>query len=377
MNRDRLAKEWQPPSVPDVEAANLCKLVDDWPLGMAWLDAADRVVAVNQTLCAWWRSTQAALLGRRIDELWQLGGGVDEPRARCGQASFERRLVRPDGSTLGVYGRLIPLAQESGGAVLVLLDLTERMAAEQALRESDRYKTEFLSVLSHELRNPLAPMRTALALLQREVLSVRGGQALEIAQRQLNQCIRIVDDLLDTSRLSQGKVSLRVERVLLSRVMQTVLENTQAMRSERNQQLHLVGIDQPIWLSADPARLQQIFENVLINASKYTDQQGWITVRITVDAQHVTVQIADTGVGVAREQLPHMFELFKQVDSQANRSAGGLGIGLALVKQLVELHGGQVAMHSDGLGQGTTVTIELPHRARRMDERATMWRELG
>jgi PAS domain S-box-containing protein len=354
-------------SAPGVET--LFKVVENWPIGLVWLDRGGRVVAINQTLCSVLGTIRSALVGRTQAELWR---GLKPESDNPDQPSLDLRVVGPDGAVRWLYGRATALHGADGsasGTVWALIDLTERIVAEQALRESERYKTEFLAVLSHELRNPLAPLRNALALLQRETLSSRGGQALAIAQRQLGQCIRIVEDLLDTSRLSQGKVALRIERVLLSRVLHTVLENTQALRAERAQALQLIGVDQSIWLNADPARLQQIFENVLINASKYTDRQGCITVRVSVDQERVTVAISDTGVGIAPEYLPQVFELFKQVDTHASRCAGGLGIGLALVKQLVELHGGQVAMHSAGLGQGATVTIGLPHRARGMGQR--------
>ncbi len=345
---------------------SLGRAANQLAIGLGLFDTRQRLTDANEALCSLLGRSREAVLGGTPLQL----GLLPSPSQRRG--ALEVRLLRPDGSVVWLHAVLSRLTNVQGrgvGSAYVAIDLTDRIVAEQALRESDRHKGEFLSVLSHELRNPLAPVRNALALLQREALSKTGHQAVTIAQRQLAQSVRIVDDLLDTSRLSQGKVELRLERVQLAKIVQTALDNLQPMLAERQQQLACVLPEAPLWLTADPARLQQILENLLINASKYTDPGGGIELRAQVSGEHITVQIADTGLGIAPEHLPRVFELFKQVNARDARCHGGLGIGLALVKQLVELHGGQVSVRSAGVGQGSTFTFALPYRGRSLEQR--------
>ncbi|HTM25360.1 MAG TPA: ATP-binding protein [Vicinamibacterales bacterium] len=282
---------------------------------------------------------------------------------RC-SFSNEIEIVRADGSILHVQNDVEPLYDTRGriyGCVSVCVDLTDRKRAEHALREADRRKDEFLATLSHELRNPLAPIRTAL-----EVMRLAQGNAAVVEkaratiERQLLQLVRLTDDLLDVARITQDKVHLRRERIDLRSVVQQAVE---AIRSLADAQRHALSIDlppTPIWVDADPVRLAQAFSNLLNNATKFTEPGGKIDVRADVDGHAVAVSISDSGVGIPAAMLPRVFEMFTQLQGYRDRALGGLGIGLTLAKRLVELHGGTIDAHSEGLGRGSTFTARLP-----------------
>ncbi len=241
-------------------------------------------------------------------------------------------------------------------------DVTDRRRAEEAMREADRQKDEFLAVLAHELRNPLATIRAAL-----EVLRLRGpdrreaaGWAREMIGRQLAHLVRLVDDLLDTSRLSLGKIALRREPVDLADVVAQAVEASRPLIGSRGQALTVEPPREPIRLSADRTRLVQVVSNLLSNAAKYTDPGGRITLAAGREGEEAVVRVRDTGIGIRAEILPRVFDLFEQAGRSQDRALGGLGIGLALVKRLVELHGGVVEAHSDGPGRGSEFIVRLP-----------------
>jgi signal transduction histidine kinase len=253
------------------------------------------------------------------------------------------------------------------GVAFWFMDVTARKHAEQrlqaqaeALRIADQRKDEFLAVLAHELRNPLAPLRNALKILEREPLSGRGLQALQIGVRQTGLLARLVDDLLEVSRITRGKIELRIERFPMERVIGEVVQGIGATFEERAQRLVADLPDEPVWVDADPVRVAQIVENLLSNASKYTDRGGAITLTLREGADDVALAVRDTGVGIAPENLGRVFELFAQIDTSMARAGGGLGIGLALVRQLAEMHGGHVRADSDGPGLGSTFTVVVP-----------------
>lgn len=241
------------------------------------------------------------------------------------------------------------------------VDITVRKTLELALRESDRRKDEFLAMLAHELRNPLAPMRTAIALLQRQdAAGVDTGTLVGMLQRQVDHMAQLVDDLLEVSRITHGRIVLRREPVLLGTAVYAALETVSSMASLRAQHLTVRLPPEPVWLHADPLRLSQILVNVLNNACKYTHVGGNICVTALADDRTATITIEDNGSGISSDLLPHIFDLFSQGERTLDRSHGGLGIGLSLVKKLVQMHGGEIDISSPGPGRGATVAITLP-----------------
>lgn len=241
------------------------------------------------------------------------------------------------------------------------IDITDRKQAEESLRQADRRKDEFLATLAHELRNPLAPIRNAVQLLQ-----IAGDQsetrqhALQIMHRQLEQLIHLVDDLLDISRITQGKISLRRERLNVGDVVRSAVESVQPLLDASAHELTLLLPSVPVEVEGDATRLAQVFANLLANAAKYTQQGGHIWLQVEVQDELISVSIRDTGIGIEPDHLAQLFEMFSQVAPALERSQGGLGIGLALVRGLVELHQGRVEARSAGPGKGSEFVVYLP-----------------
>ncbi len=238
-------------------------------------------------------------------------------------------------------------------------DALSALAAE--LSETDRQKSEFISILAHELRNPLAPMSNAVQILQLTsgdpdaVKSVTG-----IMDRQVRQMVRLVDDLLDVSRIGRGKIGLRTERVDLVAVLDEAVEAARPAIQRGNHELAFEAPPQPVWLSADPQRLVQVFGNLLNNAAKFSESGGLITVTIEQCEGEAIARVRDTGIGIPADKLEAIFDMFTQADSSLERSHGGLGIGLTLVRQLVEMHGGSVQVSSAGPSMGSEFVVRLP-----------------
>ncbi|WP_442756246.1 PAS domain S-box protein [Methylocystis sp. JAN1] len=250
------------------------------------------------------------------------------------------------------------------GYATVSRDITERRRAEDALRDADRRKDEFLATLAHELRNPLAPIRNAVhVLLHGADATMRTGRDLALlamVERQTEHLIRLVDDLLEVSRITRGKIELKKQRVDLGDVLRHAIETAQPSIDRARHQLRVAMPAEPIEVEVDPVRLAQVFTNLLNNAAKYTEPAGDISVSAERRATEVVVTVRDSGVGIPAEMLPRIFDLFTQVDRTLGRAQGGLGIGLALVKNLLELHGGAVEAQSDGLGRGAAFIVRLP-----------------
>jgi signal transduction histidine kinase/ActR/RegA family two-component response regulator len=246
-----------------------------------------------------------------------------------------------------------------------LSELTNAEAALRAqserLRDSDRRKDEFLATLAHELRNPLAPIRNALQIIQ---IAGDNGPAVEQArgmmERQLGQMVRLIDDLLDVSRISRGKFELRKERIELSGAIKSAVDTAQPVIDAAGHRLTVFQPPRPVYLDADPVRLAQIFSNLLNNAAKYMERGGHIWLTVTPEDHEVVVSVRDTGIGIPAEALPGIFDMFSQVDHSLERAQGGLGIGLTLVKQLLEMHGGRIEARSDGPGKGAEFIARLP-----------------
>ena len=294
---------------------------------------------------------------------------VDEAKAAAiaggNDATFsvEHRVRRPDdGREIFVLRTGVVTFQDGVPVrnVGTLHEVTERRRAEQALRAADRRKDEFLAMLAHELRTPLAPLRNALRCLERCGVPEPAHGPLRIAARQVLHMTRLVEDLLEVSRISRGEIRLRSEKVMLQQAVFSVAEALAPTLEERRQRLEFDLPRTPLWVEADPTRLAQVVGNLVTNASKYSDADGTIALRAGHDGDAVFVEVRDDGVGIEPEQLTRVFELFAQVDATLERSHGGLGIGLALVKRLVEAQGGRVCAASEGRGKGSTFTAWLP-----------------
>jgi signal transduction histidine kinase/CheY-like chemotaxis protein len=233
-----------------------------------------------------------------------------------------------------------------------------------ALKETDRRKDEFLAILAHELRNPLAPIRNSVQILRAKGPPVSELKwATEVIERQVQQMTRLVDDLLDVSRISRGKIELRKERVELTKVVSNAVEGSRPLIEKWNHELTVTIPPRPIYLEADPIRLAQVVLNLLNNAAKYTEPGGRIWLTAEREAEQVVLRVKDTGIGIPPEMLPRIFEIFTQVDRSLERSQGGLGIGLTLVQNLVEMHGGTIEARSDGPGTGSEFIVRLPAAA--------------
>jgi two-component system CheB/CheR fusion protein len=243
------------------------------------------------------------------------------------------------------------------------VELAERKRVEQSLRESDRRKDEYLGLLSHELRNPLMPIRNSVYILDRVMPgSDQARQALAIIDRQVTHLARLVDDLLDVTRIGRGKIQLQRTRVELNLLVSRAVEDHRSVFAEREIALEVRPATEPLFIDGDATRLAQLVGNLLQNAAKFTGRGGRATVHVGQDgARHqAVVRVCDSGAGIPKEILPHLFEPFMQADHTLARSHGGLGLRLAMVKGLVELHGGEVSADSEGIGKGAEFTVRLP-----------------
>lgn len=261
-------------------------------------------------------------------------------------------------------GRALPIRDDQDRIIRWIgtcTDIDESKKSEQALKDGDRRKNEFLATLAHELRNPLAPIRNAIQILNRIGSPDPAAQAArDIVDRQVKQMVRLIDDLLDVSRITRGKLELRRERVALAPVVELALESS---RPHIEASGHLLSVSLPpqeIFLNADPVRLSQVFSNLLINSAKYTENGGHIWLTAQRDGSDLVVKIKDNGIGISPQHIPKLFEMFSQVSSTTDRSQGGLGIGLALVRGLVEMHDGSITARSEGRGKGSEFSVRLP-----------------
>jgi len=243
-------------------------------------------------------------------------------------------------------------------------EIAVRKQAENALREADQRKDEFLATLAHELRNPLAPIRNSLLLMQLKAHEPETvARSRDTMNRQVIQMVRLIDDLLDVSRISQGKLRLMPEKMRLSELIETALEISGPQIAEAKLELIQKHESTNIELVVDKVRMAQVLSNLLNNAAKYSELGGTIRLESKRIGGELAISIIDSGMGIAPESLPRIFELFTQVDRSVGRIQGGLGIGLAIVAHIVQLHGGRVTAHSEGLGRGATFTVILPLEA--------------
>ena len=278
----------------------------------------------------------------------------------------EYRIMWPDGSVHRVEARGRVLCDSSGKPermIGICMDIQRRKQIETEnarlyaeVKDADRRKDEFLAMLAHELRNPLAPIRTGL-----DLLAMKGSDGtVELMREQLRYLVRLVDDLLDVSRILRGRIQVRKEKVRLGDIVQLSLDAT---RSQIEKQKHELTVSLPssaIWLDADSVRMAQVIINLLNNAAKYTPRGGHIRLTAKQENGQAIISVEDNGMGIDTALLPHIFELFTQGKQSLDRSVGGLGIGLTLVKNLVEMHGGIVEAHSEGSGKGSQFVIRMP-----------------
>jgi CheY-like chemotaxis protein len=266
--------------------------------------------------------------------------------------------------------KVLTLTDSNGAAVgfaTVSQDITERRRLEDDLRrlasdlsEADRRKDEFLATLAHELRNPLAPLRNALQVMRLTPDEAAREQARSLMERQIGQMVRLVDDLLDVSRITKGKLELRKEAIALSAALESAVETSRPLIDHMGHDLTVSLPDHPIVVQADLTRLAQVVANLLNNSAKYMDRGGRIWLRAERQGSDAVVTVRDAGIGIAPDQLPHLFQMFTQVEHSLERSQGGLGIGLTLVKRLVEMHGGSIEAKSEGPGKGAEFVVRLP-----------------
>lgn len=296
-------------------------------------------------------------LGLDLEQFWfDTFGRI----AVTGESRRFANEVRQWGRWFDVYAFRID-KPEARHVAAVFNDITDRVREKAELKQTDRRKNEFMAVLAHELRNPLAPIRSGLQIL-RMSRGERGSneRILELMERQLQQLVRLVDDLLDLSRINQAKVRIQSARTSLQEVIDNSVEGSRPLIDSSGVSLHISTPDDPVVLEADSARLAQILSNLLSNAAKYTDAGGKVWLTAEASGEDAVFKVRDTGTGIPADMLNTIFEAFTQVGSSLARSHGGLGIGLSLVKTLVELHGGTVSAHSEGPGKGSEFVVRLP-----------------
>jgi signal transduction histidine kinase/DNA-binding response OmpR family regulator len=283
-------------------------------------------------------------------------------RARGRNLGAMTLAVGPSGRTFTPNDLALPEDVVSRAAIAI-----DNARLYRDIQESDRQKNEFLAMLAHELRNPLAPIRNAVQVLQiPHANHDQQAWAKAIIHRQVEQMVRLVDDLLDVSRITQGKIQLKIELVDAATIVNRAVETSQPLIQSRGHILNVTFPEEPLYVEADPTRLAQALGNLLNNAAKYTEKRGRIEVSVGRERDEAVFRVRDSGVGIAPEMLAHVFDLFAQVDRSLDRSQGGLGIGLTLVRRLVELHGGVVHASSAGHNQGSEFVVRLPAKEQKV-----------
>jgi PAS domain S-box-containing protein len=331
------------------------------------------ILGANRAACEMFGMTEAELCARgragirdEDDPRWE--SAINERQSAGEVVNVELSYVRANGEKFPGETSSIAVSNASGTYSFVIVrDISGRKRAEEALveanamlAESDRRKDEFIAVLSHELRNPLAPIKYALPLLKQQQFGERAGKALKVIERQTEHLTRLVDDLLDTSRIRQGKIELRLEYVTVASVLAAAVEAASPAILAARHKLSVVAPDDPLWLHADATRVAQVVTNLLQNSTKFTPQGGEIVLSARRDDGRAVITVRDNGVGIPPQALPTVFDMFQQLERSEMPSQRGLGIGLALAKRLVEMHAGTIEASSAGPGQGTEFTIRLP-----------------
>lgn len=324
-----------------------------------WNEGAERMFG--------WSSDE--VLGRDLHELLQTRfpgsrAEAEEELLREGQWQGEVVHRRKDGTELIIAAHWILYRDRQGhpiGVAEVHNDVSELRRVEEAVREADRRKDEFLAILAHELRNPLAPIRTGLELMR---MAKDDPETLEITrstmERQTQQLVRLVDDLLDVSRITRGKLELRRRTVNLADIVETAVEASRPFIDEVSHDLTIEIPEYPLYVDADPNRMAQVVSNLLNNAAKYTPEGGQIRLTVERQGREALLSVQDTGIGIPEDMLDRIFEVFAQIEHPMERAHAGLGIGLTLAKSIAEMHGGRVEVSSEGENRGSTFRVRLP-----------------
>ena len=343
-------------------------VTDTMPAGVVRVSADLHYVWVNRVFASWVGKTPDEIIGRPIAEAigeddWRdLRPHVE--RALRGERVEYERLARFAAGERWIHSVMEPTRDPRGapnGLVAVVSDIHDRKLMEETLRQAERRKDEFLATLAHELRNPLAPIRNAVAILgKKDALDPELSWSREVIERQVDQMSRLIDDLLDIARIAGGKLLIRKERLPLERAIDMALGTSRPYINAAGHSLSVLLPSERVTVDADPARLAQVFSNLLNNAARYTERHGEIALTAEVDRDEVVVSVQDNGIGFRPEVAERLFEPFSQLTRSNERSHGGLGIGLSLVQGIVALHGGSVEARSRGPGQGAEFAVRLP-----------------
>ncbi len=354
------------------ERAFLRQVIDAVPSVIFVKDREGRFLLVNAALARSYGTDPKNVIGQTEDNFNANADEVacfhqhdlDVINSRKPMLFPEIKVTHADGTVHWYSTVKIPLIENDNCCNKVLVvgtDITERKSTAEALRLADRRKDEFLAMLAHELRNPLAPIRNAVKLLNMQASTDSHlAWSCTVIDRQVTHMTQLLDDLLDVARIVQGKITLNIEPIELTDIMNHALEASRPLIESRRQELVIIPTPTPQWLEGDRVRLAQILINLLNNAAKYTGIGGKITLSVVRVDSDVVIGIRDTGIGIAPELLPQIFDLFTQADHSLAHSQGGLGVGLTLVRQLVAIHGGTVTAASAGIGQGSSFTVRLP-----------------
>jgi PAS domain S-box-containing protein len=328
-----------------------------------------RVVYANESLIRMWGKGREGAIGKTFLEIGYEPWHAEMHEREIDQVRATKEPIRGEVPFTGTNGRriydyiFVPVIGADGEVEAVAgttRDVTARKESELALADSDRKKDEFIALLAHELRNPLAPIRNGLQVVRLARDGEVRNRAQQMMDRQLTHMVRLIDDLLDASRISRNKLDLRKSRVTIAEIVESAVEAAQPAIDAAGHELTVSLPSRAVYLDADLTRLAQVLSNLLANSAKYTERGGRISLSAERHAAAIHVTVADTGIGIPREALPGIFDMFSQVDRSIERTTGGLGIGLALVKGLTEMHGGSVTADSRGEGHGSTFTVTLP-----------------
>jgi PAS domain S-box-containing protein len=332
-------------------------------------DLNHRFAYANEGLLKMWGKTREEAIGKTCLELGYEPWHAAMHDREIDQIVATKKPIRGEVPFTGTFGRrdydyvLVPVVGTDDEVVAVAgttRDVTERKQTEATLRESDRRKDEFIAMLAHELRNPVAPIRNAGEILARLATDERQAALAGVLKRQTDQLSRLLDDLLEVARVTQGRIALKRESVAIQACVQMAVEAVEPMIKERHLRLSVTRQGLSIFVDADKVRLTQCIVNLLTNAAKFTPANGDISINSRIEDYQAVIEVRDTGLGISAELLPKVFDLFVQGERSLDRSEGGLGIGLSVCKQLIEMHGGHVTASSEGVSHGSTFAIHLP-----------------
>lgn len=353
------------------ERTFLKQVIDTAPSAIFVKDREGRFLLGNEALAKSYGASTESLVGltekdfnANADEVAHFQqNDLEVINSRTPRVFPEVKVTHADGSVHWYNTVKIPLfdGDQCNKVLVVATDVTERKLASEAQQEANRRKDEFLAMLAHELRNPLAPIKNAVQLLKKQKSAdPKLEWSLRIIDSQVTHLARLLDDLLDVARIMQGKIRLKTERFELNDMIMSAIETSQPLIESRGQELIITQNMKTPWIEGDRARLGQVLANLLNNAAKYTGEGGKIRLDVRQEGTDAVIEVRDTGIGIAPDMLPKIFDLFTQADHSLAHSQGGLGVGLTLVRQLVEIHGGTVTAASAGIGRGSTFTVRLP-----------------